>query len=66
MSTSDLAPTSDSMNPIIYFEHDKSENHIAEKPPIQENSMITVSVNTQLSPIPSSVHDEVIEPSFDS
>ena len=66
VSTSDLAPTSDSMNPFIDFEHDESENHIAEKPPIQENSKIPVSVNTQLSPIPSAVHDEVIEPSSDS
>ena len=66
VSTSDLAPTSDSMNPFIYFEHDKSENHIAEKPTIQENSMILVSVNAQFSPILSSVHDEVIKPSSDS
>ena len=56
VSTSDLAPTSGSMN----FDHDESENHIAEKPPIQENSMISVSLNTQL------VHDEVFEPSSDS
>ena len=66
VSTSDLAPTSHYVNPFIDFEHDEFENHIAEKPPIQENFMIPVSVNTELSPIPSSVHDEVIEPSSDS
>ena len=56
VSTSDLAPTTDSRN----FEHEEFGSHIAEKPPIQENSMIPVSVNTQLSPVPFSVHDEVI------
>ena len=66
VSTSDLAPTSNYKNPFIDFKHDESENHIAEKPLIQENSVIPLSVNTELSPIQSSVHDEVIEPSSDS
>ena len=54
------------MNPFIDFENDESENHVAEKPPIYENSLIPVSVNTLPSPILSSVYDEVIEPSSDS
>ena len=66
VSSSDLAPTSVHVNPFIDFEHDETENHISEKPAIQANSMIPESVDTQLSPIPSSVHNEVIESSSDS
>ena len=54
------------MDSYIDFEHDESDNHIAVKLPHQENPMIPVSVNRQLSPIPSSVLDEVIEQSSDS
>ena len=53
------------MNSFFDFEHDESDNHIAVKLPIQENYMIPVSVNRQLSPNSTSVLDEVIEPSSD-